>query len=121
MKTFLKDSLLWGFILWLIGYVLGFAFFALVPQDQLGWYIMPIGTIITIFVAYKFIKSTDWKYYLKVGVIWMLTAIVLDYFFIVWLLNAGQMSYYRVDVFIYYALTLLIPLIVGFYKGRIKV
>jgi hypothetical protein len=118
MKQFLKDSLLWGFILWLIGYVLGFVFFAIVPQDQIGWYIMPIGIIITLLVAFKFIKSNDWKYYAKVGVIWTITAIVLDYVGIVKLLNST--SYYKLDVYVYYGLTLILPILVGLYKGRKK-
>jgi len=118
MKQFLKDSLLWGIILWFIGYVLGFVFYALVPANVIGWYIMPFGILITLFVAFKFIKSNDWKYYAKVGVIWTLTAIVLDYLFIVQLLNAGSLGYYKLDVYIYYGLTLVLPVAVGWYKSR---
>ncbi|MDD5341542.1 MAG: hypothetical protein PHC97_03870 [Patescibacteria group bacterium] len=113
-KKFLKDSLLWGFVLWFIGYVLGFVFFALVPATVIGWYVMPFGIIITLFVAFKFIKSTSWPYCLKVGVIWTILAMILDYIFIVQLLNST--SYYKLDVYVYYGLTLVLPVVVGWYK-----
>lgn len=116
-KQFLKDGLLWGFILWLIGYALGFAFFAFVPAGMIGWYIMPIGTIITILVALKKIKGTTLGYYLGVGVVWTAIAVVLDYLFLVKLLNPAD-GYYKFDVYAYYALAFLIPLIVGFLKTR---
>ncbi len=114
-KKFLKDSLLWGFVLWLIGYILGFIFFAFVPQSQIGWYIMPLGTLITILVVYKFIKSDKLAYYFKVGLIWALTAVVFDYIFLVQLLKPTN-GYYQLDVYLYYALTLLLPIIVGWIK-----
>ncbi len=51
-------------------------------------------------------------YYIRVGLVWTLIAIVLDYLFIVQLFQA---SYYGIDVFLYYALTFLIPVGVGLY------
>jgi hypothetical protein len=39
----LKDSLGWGLLLWLVGYVLGIALFALAPVAIIGGIIMPIG------------------------------------------------------------------------------
>ena len=116
-KQFFKDSLLWGLLLWLIGYILGFIFFAFVSKDQIGWYIMPIGTIITLFVAFKFIKSNSLKYYLKVAIVWTALAIILDYFFMVKLLNP-EGGYYKIDVCLYYFLTFLLPLIIGLIKTR---
>lgn len=49
------------------------------------------------------------------GVIWVLIAIVLDYLFIVLLFQA---NYYGPDVFVYYALTFLIPVGVGLFLNR---
>ena len=46
-KQLLKDTLGWGFALWLIGYVLGFILFFILPVSLMGWVIMPIGVIIT--------------------------------------------------------------------------
>ena len=44
---FLKDSFGWGFILWLVGYVLGVMLFAVLPPSLIGWAITPIGTGVT--------------------------------------------------------------------------
>lgn len=115
-RKFLKDSLLWGFILWLIGYILGFVFFALVPKDLIGWYLMPLGIIFTLAIAFRFIRG-DLKYFVKIALIWTAIAVVFDYLFIVWLLNSG-FSYYKLDVYLYYGLTLALPIIVGWLKNR---
>jgi len=45
------------------------------------------------------------------GVIWTVIAIVADYFLIVKLLQPAD-GYYKLDIYIYYALTFLLP--VGF-------
>jgi hypothetical protein len=113
-KQFLKDSLGWGVLLWLVGYILGFVFFALVPADLIGWYIMPIGTAITLLVAFKFLRGKTYEYYLKVALIWTVLAIILDYIFIVKMLSSAD--YYKLDVYLYYGLTLIIPLLVGWWK-----
>lgn len=118
-KQFLKDALLWGFILWLIGYALGFAFFAFVPMNLLGWVIMPIGIIITVFVAWKKVKGTTLGYYLGVAAVWAALAVVMDYIFLVQLLKPAD-GYYKIDVYLYYALAFLIPLVVGLVKTRKK-
>jgi len=115
MKNFLKDSLGWGIALWLIGYILGFVFYAFVPANVIGWYIMPIGAVITLFVLFKYIKGNNLQYYFKVGLIWMLTAIVFDYIFLVQLLKPAD-GYYKLDVYLYYGLAFLLPFLVGWYK-----
>jgi hypothetical protein len=45
-------------------------------------------------------------------------AAVLDYLFIVLLLGAS--NYYKPDVYLYYALTFLLPLAVGWYRFKVK-
>lgn len=62
-KSFYKDVLGWGFVLWLIGYVLGFVFFAFVAASLIGWYIMPIGIVITLWVLMKKIHSESFQHY----------------------------------------------------------
>ena len=57
-KTFLKDTFGWGFVLWLFGYILGFALFFIVPASVLGWVVMPFGVLLTLWVLYKKV-STD--------------------------------------------------------------
>jgi hypothetical protein len=116
-KQFLKDALGWGVLLWFIGYILGFVFFALVPANVIGWYIMPFGIVITLFVAFKFIKGQDLQYYFKVALVWTALAIILDYLFLVKLLNPAG-GYYKLDVYVYYGLTFILPLLVGWYKNK---
>ncbi len=113
-KQLLKDTFGWGFVLWLFGYILGIVLIMLVPKDMIGWVIMPIGTIASLLVLTKIIKGTGIGYYLKLSAVWTLLAIVLDYFFIV---NAfGATDYYKPDVYLYYAFTFLLPVIVGWKK-----
>jgi len=116
-KQFLKDALSWGFVLWLIGYALGFILFAFVPAFLIGWFIMPIGTVITILIAFKKIKGTTLQYFLAVAAVWTMIAVVFDYFFLVKVLNPAG-GYYKLDVYIYYILTFVIPMIAGLVKTR---
>jgi hypothetical protein len=114
-KQFYKDAFGWGFILWLIGYALGIMLFAIVPLSIVGWIIMPIGTIITIWVLIKKVKTNTLQYYALLAVIWTLIAIIFDYFFLVKLFKPVD-GYYKLDVYLYYALTFVLPLIVGWRK-----
>ncbi len=112
-KVFL-NTVLWGIVLWLIGYVLGFIFFALVPKEQIGYYVMPLGILITLWVLFKRIKRERFTCYIGLGVIWTILAVTLDYIFLVKMLHASD--YYQWDVYLYYALTLLLPPLVGWRK-----
>ena len=49
-KQFFKDALGWGFSLWLIGYALGMLFFPIIPVSMIGWAIMPLGSMTTLWV-----------------------------------------------------------------------
>ncbi len=116
-KSLLKDSLGWGFILWLIGYALGFLLFELVPPSLIGWIIMPIGIIVTLWVLLKRVKSNSLRYYLILSITWTFIAIIFDYFLLVKLLKPAD-GYYKPDVYLYYTLTFLLPLIVGWRKNK---
>jgi uncharacterized membrane protein len=118
-KQLLKNSLSWGFILWLIGYILGFILFFIVPPSFIGWVIAPIGIIITLLVLFKKIKSKDIKHYFVLAIAWTLIAIVLDYFFIVKALNPAD-GYYKPDVYLYYFLVFVLPIFVGWWKRSKK-
>lgn len=111
-KQLYKDAFGWGFILWFIGYSLGILLFTVVPISVIGWIIMPIGTIITIWVLLKKVKADSFQYYAFLAVIWVLIAIVFDYFFLVKLFKPED-GYYKLDVYLYYTLTFVLPLIVG--------
>jgi hypothetical protein len=114
-KQLLKDSLGWGFILWLIGYVLGIILFFVLPASSIGWFILPVGLIITLWVLLKKIKGGTLQYYLMLAAVWTVIAIVLDYLLIVKALNPAD-GYYKLDVYLYYALTFIIPIIIGWWK-----
>lgn len=108
------NTFLWGFFLWLFGYILGFIFFAFVPKEQIGIYILPLGVTFTIWVLIKKTKREKLIDYLTLSIIWTLLAIALDFLFIVKLLNS--LDYYKFDVFVYYLLTFVLPIAVGIYK-----
>lgn len=116
-KQFYKDAFGWGFILWFIGYALGIMLFTVVPLSVVGWIIMPIGTIITIWVLFKKVKADSFQYYALLAVIWALIAVVFDYFFLVKAFKPED-GYYKQDVYLYYTLTFVLPLIVGWRKKR---
>ncbi len=115
-KSLLKDGLGWGFLLWLIGYLLGIVLFMVVPSSLIGWILTPIGTVITIVVLYK-IKAASFKYYIILAIVWTLIAIVCDYFFLVKLFNPAD-GYYKFDVYVYYGLTLSLPLLLGWRRDK---
>lgn len=118
-KHIFLNTIFWGFILWLIGYILGFVFFAFVPANYIGWLITPIGIIITLCVLFKKIKRDSFTCYIGLGVIWAVMAIILDYLLLVKLLNPVD-GYYKLDVYLYYIITLLLPIIVGWIKFKNK-
>ena len=122
-KQLLKDSLGYGLALWLIGYVLGIILFFLLPAPLIGWVIMPIGVIITFWVLLKKVKDDSFQYYLILAVVWTVIAVVFDYIFIVEAFKPAD-GYYKLDVYLYYAITLISPLIVAWWKeqnpGRIE-
>lgn len=113
---FLKDALGWGILLWLIGYALGIVLFAFVPPSMLGWILMPIGILITLWVLLKKITSESFKYYTLLAAAWTLIAIVCDYLFLVLVFKPAD-GYYKLDVYLYYVLTLVLPLLVGLYRN----
>ncbi|EKD95985.1 MAG: hypothetical protein ACD_24C00231G0001 [uncultured bacterium] len=118
-KKILVDLMGWGFLLWLIGYLLGIGLFMVVSPSALGWIIMPAGVIITLWVLFKKVKGDSLGYYLSLAVIWTLIAVVFDYFFLVKAFKPAD-GYYKLDVYLYYALTFILPLFAGWRKKAIK-
>ena len=114
-KEKLISTFFWGFVLWLIGYIAGIVLFFIVPKGYIGWVITPFATVITIWVLMKKIKRPELTCYFGLGLMWTLVAVILDYIFLVRLLNTGS-TYYKPDVFLYYILTFTLPIIVGYWK-----
>ncbi|OGL73727.1 hypothetical protein A3E39_04050 [Candidatus Uhrbacteria bacterium RIFCSPHIGHO2_12_FULL_60_25] len=118
-KQFFKDAFGWGFILWLIGYAFGMILFPIVPISTIGWIIMPIGILITLWVLLKKVKADSFQQYVLLAVVWVSIAIVCDYFFLVKAFKPVD-GYYKLDVYLYYALTFVLPLLVGWRKKSIR-
>jgi len=114
-KQFLKDALGWGVVLWFIGYLLGIILFAIVPPSLLGWIIMPIGIALTLWVLIKKIKGSSVWYYLGVAIVWTVIAVAFDYLFLVKIFKPAD-GYYKLDVYLYYIFTFILPLAVGFWR-----
>ena len=105
----------WGIILWLVGYVLGIVLFSMVPPSLIGWIIMPIGIIITLWVLLKKVQLASFQQFLLLAFSWTLIAIVFDYIFLVKIFKPAD-GYYKLDVYLYYIITFILPLIIGWNK-----
>ena len=118
LKLFL-NTVLWGIALWFIGYVLGILFFMLVPQALIGWFVIPFGIAVTLWVLLKKIHRDEFQCYIGLAFIWTVIAVLFDYLFIVKLMKPAD-GYYKLDVYLYYALTFMLPLLVGWRKKGIR-
>ena len=105
----------WGTALWFTGYVLGIGLYFLVPVWLLGWVIMPIGVALTWVVLWRWIESRQFLDYVVLAVAWTAIAVAGDFFFIVKALHPPD-GYYKLDVYLYYVLTFLMPLMAGWLK-----
>lgn len=114
-KQLLKTAFMWGFVLWFIGYMLGIVLYLIVPNELIGWVIMPIGTVITLWVLLKKVKVHSFNDYVLLAVVWTLIAIVCDYMFLVKVFKPED-GYYKFDVYLYYLLTFILPALVGWKK-----
>lgn len=118
-EQFAKEAFGWGFVLWLFGAILGFIFFFLVPKSMIGWAITPFGIVFTFWVLLKKISGGNFRYYLNMAIVWTLIAIVCDYVLGVKLFGWGN-EYYKLDIYLYYTLTLLMPLGIYWYEKSYK-
>jgi hypothetical protein len=119
VKEKVKNMLIWGFILWLVGYLTSCVLYFLVPKEFIGWIITPLATFLTVWVLLKKVKRPELTCYFGTGLVWTIMAIVLDYVFLVRMFRAGS-TYYNPNVFLYYFLTFTLPIIVGYWKFKHK-
>ena len=115
-KQTVKDSIGWGFLLWFIGYVLGIVLFMVVPPDMIGWVLSPFATLFTLWVLLKKIKRNQFTYYVMLGIVWTIIAVVFDYIFLVTLFKSA--NYYKLDVYVYYVLMFVLPIFVGWRRAQ---
>jgi hypothetical protein len=64
-------------------------------------------------------KADSFRYYALLAMVWVLIAIACDYLFLVKALKPAD-GYYKLDVYLYYALTFVLPLIVGWRKTAMR-
>lgn len=117
LQTFI-NTILWGITLWLFGYILSFIFFAFIPKHLLGWAIMPFGIVAILWVLIRKIARKVFTCYIGLAIFWTIIAVIFDYLFIVKLLSSPD--YYKFDVYLYYLLTFLLPIVVGWIKFHNK-
>ena len=119
MEQVLRDTLGMGVLLWLAGYLASMAvYFSSLPYNLWGRVVLVLYIPFAIWAtAWYFTgRSLPLWYYAAVGIAWSLAAIVLDYPFIV--LRFGAFRYYTPDVYLYYALMFLIPVMIGIFLCR---
>jgi hypothetical protein len=81
---------------------------------------MPIGILITIWVLLKKVTVDSLNNYIILAVIWMFIAIIFDYLFLVRVFKPVD-GYYKLDVYLYYAITFILPLTIGYIKSKKKI
>lgn len=117
MEDWIRDTVGVGTALWLFGYLASLVLFFSPVAAIMGWIITAVFTPVTIIITWWWFRQRDLAltYYAGVGITWTLIAIVLDYLFIVRLFQA---AYYAPHIVVYYALTFLIPVGVGYFLLR---
>jgi hypothetical protein len=121
MEQILRDTAGMGALLWLAGYLASMAVY-FSPLDYAVWgrvvLVLYIPPVIWITAWYFSGRDLPLWYYAGVGIAWSLTAVALDYPFIV--LRFGAWQYYTPDVYLYYALMFLVPVVIGMFYCRTR-
>jgi uncharacterized membrane protein SirB2 len=119
-KTRLIDTIGLGFLIWLIGYIASILLWGFVSHDILGWILFVVFTPLMAYLPYRRFRSRNETagYYFLVALVWLLIAVVFDYLFIVKLFDAKD--YYKLDIFVYYTVTFLAPLLIGLKYGTAR-
>ncbi|MCQ8894026.1 MAG: hypothetical protein NQU46_05285 [Methanolinea sp.] len=114
MGQWVRDMVGLGVFLWLLGYIASILLFFSPYAPIMGWVITPAFIPVTIAITWWWFRRRrlPLSYYIRVGLVWTVIAVVFDYLFIVVLFHA---TYYAIDVFLYYGLTFLIPVGVGLF------
>jgi len=105
-----RNGIGWCIGLWLFGYVLSMLFSLLMPLEMIRWFVTPIGVLFTCLVLWKWVHVRTLRDGFVIGAIWCALAVILDYLFIVTLLDPPD-SHYQLDSYLYYASLLLLPAI----------
>ena len=124
-KKILTDTLLTGVLVWAIGYPIGFYLITIpgYPRIMMEPAILAgmSALIIAVLAGITYLRFHNrppqpWRYSLIVGSSWLATTVVLDFIFIVLMFNSY--AYYQPHILIFYALTLVVPVLAVRYSGR---
>ena len=116
MVQLLRNTLGIGALLWLAGYLVSMAVhFSPLSYAIWGRVVLVLYIPALAWVAWRYFTGRELSlhYYAGVGIAWSLIAVMFDYPFIV--LRFGAWEYYTPDVYLYYAVTFLIPAGIGMY------
>jgi hypothetical protein len=78
--------------------------------------VTPFGIALTCLVLWKRVRVAAIGEAILIGIVWTVIAIICDYFFLVKLLNPPD-GYYKLDVYLYYLLTLILPVVAAMLRG----
>ncbi len=124
-RQVLIDTVGLGFLVWLIGYAMGFVIITLPGYPdvmQQPAVLAVFGTVMAVvtgglaFWRFRGRRGATWGYACGVGASWLAVAVVCDFVFIVLLF--GAWNYYRLDIAVYYAVTLVAPAIGAKVAGK---
>lgn len=113
-KYALVDTLVYGLVIWLVGFVLGMVLFPFVEISVMGWILMPVTLIVALFLSMRIRRKRSAaavSTFIGVGLSWVALSLILDYAILVKGYSAE--NFYDVDIIIYYIGVLLIPIIVS--------
>jgi hypothetical protein len=125
VRQTLVDTLGLGLLVWLIGYAMGFVIISLPgypdvmqqPATLAGFGLL-VGGLTGGLAYWRFHgrRGLSWRYAWTIGASWLAVAVVGDLLFIVLLF--GAWNYYRLDIAVYYTLTLLVPSLAAGLAGQ---
>jgi hypothetical protein len=74
-----------------------------------------VGVLIALWVLLTRVDLESMRSYAVLSIVWTCIAVAFDYLFIVQAFKPSD-GYYKPDVYLYYVLTLLLPLAVGWWR-----
>ena len=118
--TLLWDTLGCGVLLWLLGFGFGMAIYPFIAVANIGWCILVVLIPVTGYVASRRLANThrSFKHMLMMAVAWVGIAAAADYKVLVQVMHVQH--YFKLDVYVYYGFTFLMPIMVGLRYRSLK-
>ena len=127
-RKILTDTVLAGILVWAIGYPIGF--YLITIPGYPGIMMEPAilagmsALIIAVLAGITYLRFHNrplqaWRYSLVVGLSWLAVTAIFDFIFIILMFNSHV--YYQPHILIFYALTLVVPVLAVRYSSRAKI